>query len=80
MVRFFFDAASQELLVKLDRMHYRDALVVSGCIHGSNISKVFTCLGWLSLADRRREEKKINIRKRNVFGPIIHFSQPFIFI
>jgi hypothetical protein len=38
-----FHSASQAQISKLDKVHYRAALIVSGCllIHGSNHAKVF---------------------------------------
>ncbi len=52
-----FDCANHNNLVKLDRIHYRAALLVSGCIHGSNSNKVLKCLAWLDLNKRRNEKK-----------------------
>ncbi len=52
-----FDCSSNYHLAKLDRVHYRAALLVSGCIHGSNSKKLLQCLGWLDLTQRRNEKK-----------------------
>jgi hypothetical protein len=52
---WLFTLASDENISKLDR-HYRGALFVSGCLHGSNANEVLKCLGWMSLADRRNEK------------------------
>jgi hypothetical protein len=53
---FLFQSAGQEQLAKLDRFHYRAALITSGCTHGSNTSNVLNCLGWMTLSDRRKEK------------------------
>jgi hypothetical protein len=37
---------------RLDQIHYRAALIVSGCIWGANTTKVLKCLGWMSLEQR----------------------------
>ncbi len=52
-----FSSANVGLLAKLDQIHYRAALIVSGCLHGSNTNKVFNCLGWASLEQRRKEKQ-----------------------
>jgi hypothetical protein len=54
-----FDSANQSLLNKLDQIHYRVALLVSGCIQGTSKIKVFNCLNWSSLESRRKEKKAI---------------------
>jgi hypothetical protein len=58
-LEYLFDSGNQPLLHvdKLDQVHYRAALIVSGCMQGSNRTKVLKCLGWMSLGDRRREKK-----------------------
>jgi hypothetical protein len=58
-----FQSASKEYLSKLDRIHNREALFVSGCLHGTKYSKVLINLGWMALAERR-DEKTININVR----------------
>jgi hypothetical protein len=52
-----FDSANQGLLGQLDKIHYRAALTVSGCIQGTSTQKVLRCLHWMSLEDRRKEKK-----------------------
>jgi hypothetical protein len=52
-----FDSANQGLLGQLDKLHYRAALTVSGCIQGTNTQKVLRCLDCMSLEDRRKEKK-----------------------
>ncbi len=52
-----FDSATQSLLSKLDQLHYRAALLVSGCMQGTSAKKVFACLNWNSLEIRRKEKK-----------------------
>ncbi len=54
-----YSGASQSDLNKLDQVYYRAALLVSGCIHGSNKFKVFKSLGWRTLDDRRKEKMSI---------------------
>jgi hypothetical protein len=54
-----FDSANQGLLGQFDKIHYRAALTVSGCIQGTNTQKVLQCLDWLSLEDRRKEKKMV---------------------
>ena len=52
-----FDLAPQNKLAMLDRIHYHAALTVSGCMVGTSETKVLKCIGWLSLAVRRKEKK-----------------------
>jgi hypothetical protein len=56
-----FDGTNQYILPKLDKIHYRAALIVSGAIHGSSCQKVLACLGWMSLANHRREKNDFNV-------------------
>jgi hypothetical protein len=56
-----FDSANRSLLAKLDQVHYRAALLVSGCITGTNSQKVLKCLDWTTLECRRNEKKVILI-------------------
>ena len=56
-----FSSANIGLLAKLDQIHYRAALVVSGCLHGTNSQKVLKCLGWASLEQRRKEKQLLLI-------------------
>lgn len=50
-----YNGANATVLDRLDRIHYRAAILVSGCIHGSNRKKVLSVLNWKELADRRNE-------------------------
>jgi hypothetical protein len=43
----------------MDKIHYRAALMVSGCLWGSNNAKVFKCLVWMTLGQRRQEKKLV---------------------
>jgi hypothetical protein len=54
-----FLLASGEYLSKLDRIHYRGALYVSGCLHGTNSTKKFKNLGWMCLADRQEQKLQL---------------------
>jgi hypothetical protein len=54
-----FDSANASILAKLEQIHYRAALIVSGCIWGSNRTKVFKCLDWMTLEQRRVEKKLV---------------------
>jgi hypothetical protein len=50
----------ENILAKLDQIHYRAALIVSGCIWGSNCSKVLNwCLDWMTLQQRRAVKKAV---------------------
>ena len=60
-----FPCARQCDIDKLDRVQYRAALLVSGCIHGTNKVKVLKCLGWMSLSDRRKERLSLLIHDSN---------------
>jgi hypothetical protein len=51
------DCANQSLLSKLDQIHYRAGLIVSGCPQGTSHIKLLECLGWVSLQKRRTEKK-----------------------
>ena len=51
--------ASKESLQKLEQLHYSAALIVSGCIRGSNRNKVLNVLNWQTLESRRLE--RINL-------------------
>jgi hypothetical protein len=53
-----YDSANQSLLAKLEQVQYRAALIVSGCIKGTNNQKVLKCLDWMKL-EKRRDEKKL---------------------
>lgn len=53
------DSANADLLSKLEQIHYRAALIASGCSRGTSRCKVYRCLGWMSLAERRKEKKCI---------------------
>jgi hypothetical protein len=52
-----FDSAKVTPLSRLDQIHYRAALIVSGCIQGTACNKVFKCLDWMPLSQRRHEKK-----------------------
>ena len=54
-----YSSASAWSLSKLDQTQYKAALLVSGCLHGSNREKVFTILNWKTLTERRCERIKI---------------------
>lgn len=54
-----FTSANAGILAKLDQVHYRAALIVSGCIKGTSRVKVFRCLDWMSLEERRNEKKLV---------------------
>ena len=66
-------SATKSHLDKLERLHYNAALLVSGCIHGSNTVKVLNILNWQTLASRRLERQRAFMYKV-VFG----ISPPFI--
>ena len=53
-----FDSANLSFLAKLDQVHYRAALLVSGCMRGTSAIKVLKCVDWATL-DQRRSEKKL---------------------
>jgi hypothetical protein len=53
-----YDSANQSLLSKLEQVQYRAALIVSGCIKGTNNQNVLKCLDWMKL-EKRRDEKKL---------------------
>ena len=55
-----FDSTNQNNLARLDQVHYRAGLIVSGCLHGTNKLKVFECLGWMTL-EKRRALKKLTL-------------------
>ena len=59
---FLFHHVSAEYLTKLDRIHYRGALIVSGCLHGTNSNKVLNSLGLSS----RRDERLLTLMYDNV--------------
>jgi hypothetical protein len=68
-----FASSYQNLLAQLDRIHYRAAVLVSGCVHGSNSHKVLKCLDWPTLADRR-ELKRLSLMyevTHNVLPPYL---------
>jgi hypothetical protein len=56
---------------------YRAALIVSGCIHGTNKNNVLNCLGWMTLADRRKEKNSLLMydRVRETHFPFTFSSQ-----
>ncbi len=58
-----YSGANQEFLKKLDQVHYNAAILVSGCIHGSNTDKVLSLLNWQSSKSRRLERQKIYMFK-----------------
>ncbi len=58
-----YAAANIETLKQLDKLHYRAALLISGCIQGSNSAKVLRILNWQSLESRRTECQKIYMFK-----------------
>ncbi|CAH1775134.1 unnamed protein product, partial [Owenia fusiformis] len=51
------DAAPKHELLKLDRLHYKAALIVSGCIKGTNTNKVLKILNWAPLSEKRKQKK-----------------------
>ena len=51
-----FPLAGECYLSKLDKIHYRGALYVSGCLHGTNMSKVLKHLNWNTLSERREQK------------------------
>jgi len=53
-----FNSANKTNLDKLERIHYQAAILVSGCIHGSNTQKVLSSLNWQTLSSRRNERLK----------------------
>ena len=55
-----FDSTNQNTLARLDQVHYRAGLIVSGCPQGTNRLKVFDCLGWMTL-EKRRAIKKLTL-------------------
>jgi hypothetical protein len=58
-VSLVYSGACRGDLTKLDIIHYRAGILVSGCLFGTNSSKVLRCLGWMSLRDRRQEKLAI---------------------
>ncbi len=58
-----YASANVETLKQLDKLHYRAALLVSGCIQGSNSIKVLRILNWQSLESRRSERQQIYMFK-----------------
>ena len=77
------DSANADLLFKLEQIHYRAALVVSGCSLGTSKCKVYRCLGWMSLSERRKEKKCIfmyDVISHNVpnyvHQAVVSFSNP----
>ncbi len=58
-----FASANMTSLKRLDRLQYNAALIVSGCIHGSNTNKVLACLNWKPLSDRRKERQQLYMFK-----------------
>ena len=58
-----YSGASIESLSNLDKVHYRAALIVSGCIHGTNTNKLFKTLGWRALGNRRDEKLALLMQK-----------------
>jgi hypothetical protein len=54
-----FDSAINNWLNQFDRIHYSAALIVSGCIAGSNSNKVLNCLQWSTLELRRTERRMV---------------------
>ena len=54
-----YDSAPLYATDQLDKLHYRAALTVSGCIQGTNAHKLLKTLNWKSLSERRIEKKSI---------------------
>ncbi|CAH1798195.1 unnamed protein product, partial [Owenia fusiformis] len=64
-----YGSASLALLAKLDKLHYQAGVICAGVLHGSDTSKVFQCLNWKTLSQRRNEKNvriMFKINKRNV--------------
>ena len=57
MVHFIYDSATKVNLEKVEQLHYRAAIIVSGAINKSNKLKVYQSLNWRSLYERRSEKK-----------------------
>jgi hypothetical protein len=59
---------------KLHQVHYRAALIISGCPLGTNQIKTLDCIGWLSLAKRRNEKKLLLMFdfERNLLPTYVH--------
>jgi len=68
-----YNSANKANLDKLERLHYNAALLVSGCMHGSNTMKVLNILNWQTLSSRRLERERAYMFKV-VFG----MAPPFI--
>jgi len=54
-----YNSANKTNLSQIERIHYRAALAVSGCIQGSSTVKVLNILNWKTLSQRRDERLKI---------------------
>jgi hypothetical protein len=54
-----FDSTSQNLLTRLYQIHYRAAIIISGCTHGTSAQKVIRSLDWMTLGARRREKRMV---------------------
>ena len=60
-----YGSASETNLKILERTHYRAALIVSGCIHGSDTLKVLSILNWRTLSAKRKARLEVFAYKVN---------------
>lgn len=81
-----FDSANINVLSRLDQVHYRAGLIVSGCVQGTNHQKVFNCLGWSTLGQRRTVKKltlifdvEHNLLPAYVQSSFIKYRRPIAF-
>ncbi len=64
-----YNSANNTYQDKLERKHYQAALLVSGCIHGSNTQNVLASLNWPTLSSRRNEPLKSYMFKVTTMSP-----------
>ena len=72
-----YNSAHKTHLDNLERIHYHAALIVSGCIRGSNTMKVLSSLNWHTLKSRRNERLKIYMYKVCYMNPPVYVSSIF---
>ncbi len=73
-----YSSANETYLKMLERTHYRAALIVSGCIQGSNTSKVLSILNWRTLSAKRKARLEIFAYKVNNNLVPTYISQLFL--